>query len=157
MLRIAQVLKSNGAEGEVLIGFQNFGPEDIDVEEPVFICFDGLPVPFFFRSFTRKGVSRAFAKLTGVNNLKDAEELVGKAIFLDREEESGEDLVGWTVVDGQGRRIGVITGVEYIPGNTCIHVETEGGQAMLPFHEDLVLSADNESGTLVMSVPEGLV
>jgi len=52
MLRIAQVLKSNGTEGEVLLSLLDIAPEDIDLQEPVFIEFDGLPVPFYFESFT---------------------------------------------------------------------------------------------------------
>jgi len=46
MLRIAQVLKSNGTQGELLVSFFDVSPEDIDLEEPVFVYFDGLPVPF---------------------------------------------------------------------------------------------------------------
>ena len=55
MLRVAQVLKSNGTDGELLISFLDIAPEDIDLQEPVFIEFDGLPVPFYFESFTPRG------------------------------------------------------------------------------------------------------
>lgn len=81
LLRVARVLKSNGTEGEILIGFREISPEDLNQKEPVFITFDGLPVPFFIESFSRKGTNRALAHLTGVKNLEDAEELVGKDIF----------------------------------------------------------------------------
>lgn len=46
LLRVARVLKSNGTEGEILIGFREISPEDLNQKEPVFITFDGLPVPF---------------------------------------------------------------------------------------------------------------
>lgn len=46
LLQIARVLKSNGTEGEILIGFREISPEDLNQTEPVFITFDGLPVPF---------------------------------------------------------------------------------------------------------------
>ena len=45
MLQIAQVLKSNGTDGELVLGFREIAPEDINLQEPVFIIFDGLPVP----------------------------------------------------------------------------------------------------------------
>jgi hypothetical protein len=35
------------------MSFVGIAPEDIDTREPVFIEFDGLPVPFYFESFTR--------------------------------------------------------------------------------------------------------
>ena len=66
-LQIARVLKSNGTEGEVLVGFRDMDPEDLNLKEPVFIEFDGLPVPFFIESFNRRGTSRALMKLTGIN------------------------------------------------------------------------------------------
>ncbi|MBO5562302.1 MAG: hypothetical protein J5939_01125 [Bacteroidales bacterium] len=46
MQRIAQVLKSNGRDGELLVSFVGISPDEINLEEPVFVEFDGLPVPF---------------------------------------------------------------------------------------------------------------
>ena len=43
--QVAQVLKSNGTDGELVMGFREIAPEDINPKEPVFIIFDGLPVP----------------------------------------------------------------------------------------------------------------
>ena len=167
LLKIARVLKSNGTEGETLIGFRETGPETLKTTEPVFIMFDGLPVPFFIESFTRRGSVRALVRLTGVNNLEDAEEIVGKDIYVrpeaiigyedDDDELTLDDLIGWSLLDGEGHPAGTITGYEDIPGNPCLYIETENGQAMLPFHEDLVLSVDEESETLSMSIPEGLI
>ena len=69
MLRVAQVLKSNGTDGELLLSFFDVAPEDMDLQEPVFIEFDGLPVPFYFESFTPRGNNRALVRLTGVRSL----------------------------------------------------------------------------------------
>ena len=52
MQRIGQVLKSNGRDGELLVSFSGIAPEEIDLEEPVFIEFDGLPVPFISKHST---------------------------------------------------------------------------------------------------------
>ena len=49
-MQIATVLKSNGTDGELLIGFKGFSAQDIDTKEPVFIEFDGLPVPYFIEA-----------------------------------------------------------------------------------------------------------
>ena len=81
MLAVAQVLKSNGRDGELLVSFTGIEPEDIDLEEPVFIEFDGLPVPFYFESFRQRGNSRALVRLTGVHSLKDADELAGATLY----------------------------------------------------------------------------
>ena len=159
MQRIAQVLKSNGTEGELLISFFDVAPEDIDLQEPVFIEFDGLPVPFYFESFTPRGNNRALVRLTGVHSLKDADELSGAAVYADYfEEEADEDLTGWTVKTPEGETVGTVADYEDIPGNTCLWVRRADGQeVLLPFHEDLVHTLDESFRTLVLRIPEGLL
>ena len=159
MLKVAQVLKSNGTDGGLLLSFFQIAPEDIDLQEPVFIEFDGLPVPFYFESFVRRGNNRAIVHLTGVRSLKDADELAGAAVYADYfEEDEGEDLTGWTVLDQDGATVGAVSGYEDIPGNLCIYVKTPGGEeVLLPLHQELVISMDPEKRVLALTVPEGLL
>ena len=159
MQRIGQVLKSNGRDGELLVSFIGIDPEDIDLEEPVFIEFDGLPVPFYFESFTQRGSSRALVRLTGVRSLRDAEELAGAAIYVEDDlyEDEEEDLTGWTVLQADGTPAGTVSAHEDIPGNPCIWVETGHGEVLIPLHEELVLEVDEEKQTLRMEIPEGLL
>ena len=159
MQKIAQVLKSNGTDGELLISFFDVLPEDIDRQEPVFIKFDGLPVPFYFESFTPRGTNRALVRLTGVHNLNDADELAGSAVYADYfEEEATEDLTGWSVLDAAtGAKIGPITGYEDIPGNLCVYVDTAHGQVLLPLHENLVVTMDHDKRQITLTIPEGLL
>ena len=159
MLRVAQVLKSNGTDGELLLSFFDIAPEDIDLQEPVFIEFDGLPVPFYFESFTPRGNNRALVRLTGVRSLKDADELAGQSVYADYfEEEEEEDLVGWEVRNADGQSVGTVVDYEDIPGNLCLWVERpDGEQVLLPFHEDLILSMEESTQTITMSIPEGIL
>ena len=159
MQRIGQVLKSNGRDGELLVGFTGIAPEEIDLEEPVFIEFDGLPVPFYFESFTQRGNTRALVRLTGVHNLTDADELAGALLYAEDDlyEDEEEDLTGWTVLDADGTRVGTVSAHEDIPGNPCIWVETGHGESLLPLREELVLDVDETKQTLRMTIPEGLL
>ena len=164
LVQIAKVLKSFGTDGGVLLGFRDVMPEDIDPKEPVFIEFDGLPVPFFFDSFSRKGRDKVIAHLTDVVSLEDAEELVGRAVLAEEdsvaeygdEGPSLDDFVG-LVVYNRDARVGEITDYEDIPGNPCLYVETAAGQAMIPLHEDFIISIDPDAGEIVMDLPDGLV
>ena len=166
-LRIARVLKSYGTEGEILVGFRERDPEDLNLKEPVFIVFDGLPVPFFIESLKPKGTSKALLRLTGVRSLRDAEELSGMEILARRsslngendedEELSVEDLIGWSLLGKDGVKVGEITDFEPIPGNTCLYVETDGDTVMVPLHDDLIIDVDEESQTLTLDLPEGLI
>ena len=109
MRLIARILKSNGTDGEVLMTFLGMDPEEINLKEPVFVEFDGLPVPFFFESFTRRGTNRALAHLTGVRSLADADELAGRDVFIEAsDEEDEEDILGWTVLDDTGAVVGTV-------------------------------------------------
>ena len=159
MQRIVQVLKSNGRDGELLVSFSGISPEDIDLEEPVFIEFDGLPVPFYFEAFSQRGNSRALVRLTGVHSLTDADELAGAVLYAEDDlyEDEEEDLTGWTVLDADGTKVGTVSAHEDIPGNPCIWVETGHGESLLPLREELVLDVDETEKTLRMEIPKGLL
>ena len=108
--QVAQVLKSNGTDGELVMGFREIAPEDINLKEPVFIIFDGLPVPFFIESFTKRGNSKALVRLTDICSMEDVEEIAGKAVYVEEnslpelslEEDGYAALVGWVVLTPGG-------------------------------------------------------
>ena len=170
MLQIAQVLKSNGTDGELVMGFREIAPEDINLQEPVFIVFDGLPVPFYIESFSKRGNTKALVRLTGICSMEDVEEITGKAVYIEEDqlpEMSLEDdgyaaLVGWMLLtpaeDEEALiEVGEITDFLDIPNNPCIDVETENGAVMIPLHEDLILSVDPEYQEIIMLIPAGLI
>ena len=180
--QVAQVLKSNGTDGELVMSFRDIAPEDINIKEPVFIVFDGLPVPFFIESFTRRGNSKALVHLTDIRSMEDVEEIAGKAVYIEDdqapemslEEDGFAALVGWMVLtpqipdrvrdddmeitdDMELMEVGEITEFFDIPNNPCIEVETENGAVMIPLHEDLILSIDPEYQEIIMQIPAGLL
>jgi len=183
MLQIAQVLKSNGTDGELVLGFRDIAPEDINLQEPVFIIFDGLPVPFYIESFTKRGNTKALVRLTDIRSMEDVEEIAGKAVYVEDdqipemslEEDGFAALVGWTLLtpeipDQVGDddmevgddemsliEVGEITDFIDIPNNPCIEVETENGAVMIPLHEDLILSIGPEYQEIIMQIPAGLI
>lgn len=156
MLAVAKVIKSFGTDGGLLLS-SDVDLESLDFKEPVFIVFDGLQVPFFILDYQAKG-ARAVVHLNDVCNLDDAEELVGRTIYADVEvEDDGEmDFTGWTILD-RGRKIGICTGLEHIPGNPCLYVRlADGREPLIPLHEDFVVSVDEATRTLSLNLPEGL-
>jgi len=154
MLQIAKVLKSNGTEGDILIGFLGIEIGEIDLTEPVYIEFDGLPVPFFFEKLEPKGSNKGIAHITGVNSLKDSEEIVGRSVYADyfEEEEAEDDFLGWTVYD-KDKLVGTVDGLEDIPGNPCISI----GKVLIPLHEDFIIKTDEKKRILVLNLPAGLI
>ena len=171
--QIAQVLKSNGTDGELVMGFREIAPEDINLNEPVFIIFDGLPVPFYIESFAKRGNTKALVRLTDICSMEDVEEIAGKPVYIEAdnlpemslEEDGYAALVGWMVLtpenaddmDSDLYEVGEITDFIDIPNNPRIEVETENGAIMIPLHEDLILSLDPEYQEIIMQIPAGLL
>ena len=150
-----KVLKSWGAEGQVVLSPDAEDPRDLKSQEPVFIEFDGLPVPFYVESAQPRG-SRLIVKFEGVDSLAEAEELVGRLVsFQEGDEEEEDSLVGLRVRDSRTRRtIGEIVDEADYGGNLVITVETAGGDVLLPIHEDLIVSIHDD--VITLDIPEGL-
>lgn len=159
MLRIAKVLKSNGVDGDVLVSAPDIALEEI--QGPVLIDFDGLPAPFFIESCSRRGTGKYIVHLTDVCNLEDAEELVGRFLMSDEVEEEDDavqDFTGWKVLN-RGDYVGTVTDCEPIPGNLCLYLKPaeDADEIIIPLHEDFVISIDEDSLTLNLNLPDGLL
>lgn len=159
MYRLAKILKSNGTSGDLLVS----APE-VDLAEisgPVFIEFDGLPVPFFIEQCTPKG-GKYIVHLTDIDSLQDAEEVVGSYILSENNEEqfgsddAEPDFCGWKVFDGR-HYIGKVSGIAPIPGNCCLYIEREDKEEiMIPLHPDFISEIHEEQEELRLNLPEGL-
>ncbi|MCD8313248.1 MAG: hypothetical protein LUC24_03725 [Bacteroidales bacterium] len=179
LVQIARVLKANGTDGKAVLGLRDIDPDDLNTVEPVFIYFDGSPVPFFIESLVRRGRNKVLVSLTGIRSIEDVDEILGAEVYVEAgslpegEWEDDSFLVGWTLYDGGSdkdsladknsndinsyNRIGTITDFVDIPGNPCIEVSTENGVAMIPLHQDLIESLDEDSQVIVMNIPSGLI
>ena len=169
--QVAQVLKSNGTDGELVMGFREIAPEDINLNEPVFIVFDGLPVPFYIESFTKRGNTKALVRLTDICSMEDVEEIAGKAVYIEEDnlpEMSLEDdgfaaLVGWTLLtpgmpdqvghDGEddGHDEDVIAG---LTGNLC-----EVGEItdFIDIPNNPCIEVETENGAVMIPLHEDLI
>ena len=159
MLSIAKVLKSNGVDGDVLVSAPDVALEDL--QGPVLIDFDGLPAPFFIESCSRRGTGKYVIHLTDVCNLEDAEELVGRFLMSDEveeEDDAAQDFTGWKVLN-RGDYVGTVTDCEPIPGNLCLYLKPaeDADEIIIPLHEDLIISIDEDSLTLNLNLPDGLL
>lgn len=162
---VAKVLKSNGSDGSLVLGIHSLEVQDFlsltrQEKVPVFLYFEGLPVPFFIEEAEPRGSSRLLVRMTGIRSGRDAEEVVGAKVYMDasqfEDETEGEDLsglLGWTLCH-RGVPVGVIAAFEDIPGNPCL--ELEGG-VLIPLHEELIRSLDEENRCLDMELPDGLI
>lgn len=171
LLPVGRIIKSYGTEGQVMVAFQEGIADLLKRDEPVWLFYDSLPVPFFIQSLQAKGPRKAVVHLEDMDTLADAEEAAGKDIHIDpsrypelSEEgshpisEDGmtlEDLIGFTLLDQDSRTAGTIADVLDFSGNICL--ELSGSGALVPFHNDLIIDIDIENKTLAISISEGLL
>lgn len=165
MQELAKVVKSFGVDGSVVIRYQREAQEDINETEPVFIYFDGLPVPFFATSIKNRGNDQAIIKLEGIENEADANEITGSVIYLSSQSKGDENieepdpsmLVGYKVKDLTSGVTGIATNFFDYPDNPCLEIETSDDRVILiPLHEDFIKKFDPKKGTITMSLPAGL-
>ncbi len=168
LLPVAKVIKSFGTDGGVLIRFAPGTQNKLNKKRPVFIYFDGLPVPFFIDEIEPKGAEKAFVKLGNINSLELAAEIEGEIVYLEETKAksvsgkrsfSGGDLVRMQIFDSGDSLIGIIATFYDYPGNPCIGIKTSGSEreSLLPLHDDLIIKADLENGKITLDLPEGIL
>ncbi len=167
LLPVAQIVKSYDVNGEVVIRLSSGILEDYNFKkEPVFIIFDGLPVPFFITSFKTKGSNGALVKFETINDLSHSEELLKKEILvdsstidpdsidMDEDQAMAAFLMGFKVKDQNGKLVGEISDYYNYPNNPCIELN---GKHLVPFNEELILKLDNKKRIIAMTIPGGLL
>lgn len=165
LFAVARVAKSYHTDGEVVIKITSPFFDAVKRKDPLFIFFNGLPVPFFIVGFVRRGNSGAIVKFSTVRDFAHSEELVGKDLYADslrlpkgvQKELAAESfqkaVVGYRLFDENNRYIGDITDYIEYPNNSCIEVRN----TLLPFNEELIIDVDIEGRTITMQIPAGLL
>lgn len=169
LLPVAKVLKSFGTDGGVLVRFSSGMQNKVNKKGPVFIYYDGLPVPFFITGSETKGTEKAVVKLNNIDTLELAEEIEGEFIYIEQPEEkrgkkgtreySPADLTGMVVYNVEGKLLGVILNFYDYPGNPCIGLKRDEAakESLIPLHEDFISDIDFNSNKLVLLLPDGIL
>ena len=119
---IGRIVKSYGTEGDVMVSFLDGMSDILKTDEPVWLFYDGLPVPFYIQTLQFKGQRKAILRLEDVDSYNDAEEAAGKDICIDpagypelsatdahQINEDGltlEDLTGFTLLNQDSSTVG---------------------------------------------------
>ncbi|WP_022881099.1 ribosome maturation factor RimM [Gryllotalpicola ginsengisoli] len=108
--------------------------------------YNGHPVGFF----------------VGVDDRDEAESLVKAILWVDADDDPGEDdawydhqLVGLTVLR-DGAEVGRVARVDHLPAQDLLAIETPRGEVLVPFVSAIVPEVDVAAGTLTVTPPAGL-
>ncbi len=109
---------------------------------------------------------RLLVRFAGVDDRTAAEALRGVRLVTDvapderpaePEEFYDRQLVGLTVLDATGSRVGRVSGVAHLPAQDLLAVETPGGERLVPFVVALVPVVDLAAGVLHLAEVPGLL
>lgn len=112
----------------------------------------------------RVHAGRALVKFAGIESPEEIQLLQNWTIEipesdarkLDEDEYFLHDLVGLTLVDGDGNARGTVVGTEEGGGGVLLTVERDGRRFDVPFAADIVTSIDLAAKRATVNLPEGL-
>lgn len=167
IIEIGKFLKPHGLKGE-LNAVCDLDDEFFTGDYPLVVEMDGIFVPFFPESVRPKGKEAILIKLEGVDSADDARPFVNKAIWAKRDdvvEFAGDsDLLlsdefeGYAITDKKRGPVGVVQSVDDSTANVLFVVERpDGAVVYIPVAEEFILEVDDETKTISMNLPEGLL
>lgn len=68
-----------------------------------------------------------------------------------------DDLVGCSVVTGDGGNVGTVSGVIAGPSQDLLQIETASGERLVPIVKEIVVEVDTDKKRIVLDPPEGLL
>lgn len=174
LTKVAVVTKSQGNNGDF---FAKIISQDkikkIKKDKFIFIDIDASLVPFKVEKSYKQG-NLIFFKLNYINSKNDLQKLLGKYIYINNDEEnnkislgdeilqneennSEDDVLNYQVIDKQKGYIGVVSNINYIPGNPVIEVMLDEKTIIIPYNENIVLQINDDEKQIFIDAPEGLI
>lgn len=164
--KIGFIRKTHGVRGELILEFDPQFEFAVEDASRFFLEIDGLLVPFFAEEegVHIKSEKTAFVKFSDVDTEKYARRLTGNSVYLFSEEakenlsDSGFfDFLGYILKAPNTEEIGTIIEAKDFSGNIVMTVKHQGEEILIPFNEELVITADDKQKILILNLPEGMV
>ncbi len=161
---LGKIIRPHGFDGKVNAYLDTDDPgfyHDLDM---VFLNMNNSPVPFFVEYIYLKG-NKATIKFQDIDNLQAAESLIQKEMYLPLKSlpPLGEnkfyyhEIEGFSVVDNQQGKIGVVKGVLEFPSQAVIQVMVGDKEVLIPINEKIISSVDRKTREIKIDTPEGLL
>lgn len=156
------VLKPHGVKGELLVKTNFQLSEHFELTESVFLEIEGLLVPFFVEEYTISSTESLTIKLADIDNKNKTLRFIDCRLFIEDDgkkntKADSTGIIGYTLEDQDGKRLGIVSGIEDIPGNLLLSVIYNKKEILIPFHEQLVIKIDKRKRIISMEVNQGLI
>lgn len=163
---VGKILNFHGIKGEAKVGFSK-GQEDFILSlDKVFVQENGDYLPLNIER-SRLNKSVALFKFESINSINDLMPYKGQIIFVDedviREKlDDGEflidELVGLSVFDIEGKKLGFVVGVSNNGATDLLSVKTNSKNiSLVPFVKAFIVSVSIADKKIVINNQEGLL
>jgi len=164
-IAIARIARTRGNRGEVLADLYTDFPDRFNALKEVWLEFpDGRRRQMVLEdSWEHKG--RKVLKLSGVDTISAAEEFVGcwvqvpadEAVQLPEGMYFDHDLIGCSVEDVHGNRLGVVEDVLRIAENSQLVVKGLDREYLIPAVKSICIRISVQDKQILVDPPEGLM
>ncbi len=165
---VGSFVKTHGVKGELVAKKSSDLLEKYKLES-VLVDIDGGLVPFFItpNGLTPRNHASIRILLEDMDNEAKATRFIGCEIYVpfkdapdyfeDKEEIEASALIGFTYIDEERGELGLIEDIQDFSGNVVLVLDLKGQEVMIPFTDDNFIEIDEESKSITMETPEGLI
>jgi ribosomal 30S subunit maturation factor RimM len=164
--KVGFVVKTHGYKGSILLALT---PPFDEVQEEILslikekgfllLVIDDQWVPY---EISEINVLSGIVSLKNIINPDQAESLCGLSFCLTTDElqpfnDSMSEWKAYSLLNTQGKKVGVIQQIISMPGHTLLNVINDTGKDFLvPFHPELLVSVQDDLKQITLQIPDGL-
>ena len=167
LIKIGRIGKTHGVRGELKINIEDRYFDDAIAANSLVLKLGGQPLPYFIQHL--RGDRTLMLKLEDINDKETASALQFLDVFLPStsiNEGSKKELalqeafltwVGYTITDENLGKIGEIDFIHELPDHYLAEVTIDGKMVVIPLHQDLIKTINDQKKTVLMTLPDGIL
>lgn len=164
LVNIGYISKPNGFKGGLNVELDDELLEEGDFPEFIWIYREGKPVPFAVNSLEASG-NKWLLFLEDITSEEAAAAFQNKTVLCEKEihgdffsaGDQSDAIIGYQVLD---KKAGLIGQLSYILPNAVqptLVIDKDGKEILVPYIEDIVVEINEETETIHIEAPEGLI
>ena len=167
-VHIGNTQKTYGVNGELKLRLEDKYLDDIENLEVVFLKIEGKVVPYFVESVKIGG--NVLIKFEDINSPEEAKAIVSKELYAKKEDLIPDEqreleienmefkkFIGYTIIDEEKGRVGVIKEVVEYPQQEMAVVDLEDREILIPLNKNFIKKSDIIEKIVFMQLPDGLL
>jgi 16S rRNA processing protein RimM len=163
VFKIGEITKSHGLKGEVVFIFTDDVFDRVDADY-LFCRIDGLFVPFFIEEYRFRSDTSALIKFEDIDSESDCQQIIGSSVYFPyslsdgkEDSQSPDYFIGFSIIDTNSSLKGKVVEFDDSTENLLFTIETtDGKNYIIPVHEELIESIDQDNKLITMNLPEGI-